>query len=155
VNCKQIEENLLEVVESLHDGTSTSATKRHLAECPHCSELVEFYQEALSPPARIGADSRHRIWRRVQKRLNRAEAEVDLGQLIFGRAKLIGYSLRSLVAALAVGLGIYIGSGLGNPRLTFAEEIAYDYTLLLNSYDSGSLASAYLNLELENGGESE
>lgn len=152
-DCRYIKENLLEIVERFAAGDQPDEWAAHLETCRSCRELVHQFAPMFTQLSQEPQEVPETLWRNVQRQVNQYEERKRSSILPshgWHRAAVI--SLRSVVIAASVALGVYLGSGIVNGNPTFAEQLADDYSLVLTDLPAGSLSESYLNLQWENGG---
>lgn len=153
INCRHIEKNLLQIVEEIAVGRTPAEVTEHLQSCESCRQLVAESQAALAAFEQEPQELPTTLWRSVQKQVN--EYEESRKSSFLARPawhRLVVASLRTVAILAAVGIGIYLGSGIVTTQTSLADQLATDYSLVLTDAPAGSLSQSYLDIQWENGG---
>ncbi len=117
MNCRDIEANLLRIVEGEVTVSERKSLDEHLRGCAACRELVALYESAISAAATEDSESTESLWRSVQSRLNQIESTRRPSAWI--RRPVVITVFQSAALAVAVWLGVTLGS---TPNTTVADD---------------------------------
>jgi anti-sigma factor RsiW len=161
MNCTDIEQQLIEYAEGTLPEELIRAVDCHLRSCPACAELVSEAQLLFSSddgPASVKAPDS--LWRTIQNEINRIDRRRQ-GQPASRstRRPVVTILLRSLGAAAALVLGIYLGSGTVQDgeatELTYEDEMVEYYASAIQGESAIPVGEVIYDFDYESQGSGE
>lgn len=141
MNCKFVEENLIDIVEGELPPEMQKQIDAHLRSCSRCASLVEQFAQVWQvweQPAHI--ESSPAFWTKLQRRIRESEEKKSLILPI-----LEGWNrwLRPIAAAATVLIGIVVGYHLGNFPVRKGAELSDQRILAAEQFVDDNLGSFY------------